>query len=86
MRRRAAAILAAPAVVALLVPATTLAKDASDGGEGLAGETTDKYVTFFSLGVLVFFFLVIVVFSAIQGRLQRRKEEQKASHVHRAGW
>jgi hypothetical protein len=59
---------------------------ARDNGEGLAGETTDKLVTFFSLGVLIFFLLVVTLGTIIQSLLERRKERQKASHFQRYGW
>ena len=60
---------------------------AADGGEGLAGETDDKLVTFFSLGVLLFFTVLTVVLSAIQHRLEKRKEQKKAAAVRqRIGW
>jgi hypothetical protein len=60
---------------------------ASDNGEGLAGETDDRVITFFSLGVIVFFVLVVILGSAIQGRLERRKEERKATELRRrVGW
>ena len=60
---------------------------ASHAGEGWAGELNDKVITFFSLGVMIFFVVVIVVFSAIQGRLERRKEEKKAAQaLARVGW
>ena len=60
---------------------------ASHAGEGWAGELNDKVITFFSLGVLLFFVLIIVVFSWIQGRLEKRKDEQKAAKaLARTGW
>ena len=60
---------------------------AGDNGEGLWGETDDRVVTFFSLGVVVFFTLFVIVASAIQGRLERRKEERKAVELRkRVGW
>ena len=60
---------------------------ASHAGEGWAGELNDKVITFFSLGVLLFFVLVVVVFSWIQGRLEKRKDEQKAAKaLARTGW
>jgi len=60
---------------------------ASDNGEGLVGETDDKIITFFSLGVVVFFILAVVLLSALQGRLERRKEERKAAELRRSvGW
>ena len=59
---------------------------AGDNGEGLAGETTDKLVTFFSLGVVVFFVVVVSVGTLIQIALDRRKERRKAAHFQRYGW
>lgn len=59
---------------------------AGDNGEGLAGETTDKVVTFFSLGVVVFFVLVVTLGTIAQILLERRKERRKAAHFQRYGW
>ena len=60
---------------------------AGDNGEGFLGETDDKVVTLFSLGVLGFFFLVAVLGTVIQSRLEKRKEEQQAHKLrHREGW
>lgn len=60
---------------------------ASASGEGLAGETNDKLVTFFCLGVLLFFVLVVVFGSLIQGRLEKRKDSLKAARARqRVGW
>ena len=60
---------------------------AGDNGEGLWGETDDRVVTFFSLGVVVFFTLFVIVASAIQGRLEKRKDERKAVELRkRVGW
>jgi hypothetical protein len=60
---------------------------ASHAGEGWAGELNDKVITFFSLGVLLFFVLVIVVFSSIQGRLEKKKDQKKAAQaLARTGW
>jgi hypothetical protein len=71
-----------------MLAGTALAKEepARDNGEGLAGETTDKVVTFFSLGVAVFFVLVVTLGTLIQMLLERRKERRKAGHFQRAGW
>jgi peptidoglycan/LPS O-acetylase OafA/YrhL len=77
-------------VIALTTLAVTLASAApamAHAGEGWAGELNDKIITFFSLGVMLFFVLVIVVFSSIQGRLEKRKEEKKAAQaLARIGW
>jgi nitrogen fixation/metabolism regulation signal transduction histidine kinase len=60
---------------------------AHDNGEGLAGETTDKVITFFSLGVVLFFTLVVILGSTIQHLLDKRKEERKAARLRqRTGW
>ena len=82
---------ARPLLIALTALAITLATAApamaSHAGEGWAGELNDKVITFFSLGVMIFFVVVIVVFSSIQGRLEKRKEEKKAAQaLARIGW
>ena len=78
-------LLTAAAAVALTLALSAPAMAAS--GEGLAGETNDKVVTFFCLGVLLFFVLVVIVGSAIQGRLEKRKEAKKAAQaLARVGW
>jgi hypothetical protein len=60
---------------------------ASDNGEGIVGETDDRIITFFSLGVIIFFTLVAVIGSLIQARLEKRKEERKAVELRkRVGW
>jgi hypothetical protein len=60
---------------------------ADGAGEGLAGETDDKIVTFFCLGVVLFFTLVVILGSLIQGRLEKRKDARKAAHsLQRVGW
>jgi hypothetical protein len=60
---------------------------AGDNGEGLVGETDDKIITFFSLGVVVLFAVAVILLSALQGWLERRKEERKAAELRRrVGW
>jgi hypothetical protein len=60
---------------------------AGDNGEGLAGETDDRVVTFASLGVIIFFALLVILLSALQARLDRRKKERKATELRRrVGW
>ena len=79
-------------VIWLALAATAVAQESEpepyrDHGEGYAGETTDKVVTFFSLGVLIFFVLVVTIGTLIQMALERRKERKKASaHIQRLGW
>jgi hypothetical protein len=60
---------------------------AADNGQGLYGETDDKVVTFFALGLVVGFALLVTLLSALQGLLERRKEERKALEIRRrVGW
>jgi hypothetical protein len=82
-------------LVRLLAPIVVLATSlflaapafAHDNGEGILGETDDRVVTFFSLGVVIFFTLFVIVASAIQGRLEKRKDERKAVELRkRVGW
>ncbi len=81
MRLLAAAV---PLVVSLVLAAPAMA---SDNGEGLLGETDDRVVTFFCLGVIVFITLFVTLMSLLQGRLDRRKEQRKAAELRRSvGW
>ncbi len=47
-------------------------------GVGLGGRTTDKDVTLWGFGVMIFFALMVVVLSLVQGRLDTRKERARA--------
>jgi hypothetical protein len=81
-RALTASLLGLAAALVLAAPAM-----AGNNGEGLAGETDDKIVTFFSLGVIVFFTLVVIVGTIAQSALERRKEEKKAAALRqRTGW
>lgn len=76
------ATLALSIVLVYAVPAF-----AHDNGEGLVGETDDKIITFFSLGLVVFFIAVASLGSWLQSVLERRKEQRKAMHAkHQIGW
>jgi membrane protease YdiL (CAAX protease family) len=69
--------------VALLV----LAPDAlarATGGEGWYGETTDRTITYAMYLVIIFFPLIIVLFSLLQWRLDRRKHARLAATRRRA--
>ena len=60
---------------------------AADNGEGLLGELDDRIITIGSLGVVVFFTLVVIFGSVIQGKLDARKEAKKAAELRRSvGW
>jgi hypothetical protein len=72
-------------LAAWLIPAATAF--AGDNGEGLWGETDDKVVTFFALGVVVFFTVFVILASWLQAVLDRRKQERKAVELRRrVGW
>jgi hypothetical protein len=72
-------------LAAWLVPAATAF--AGDNGEGLWGETDDKIITFFSLGVVIFFAVFVALASWLQAALDRRKEQRKAVELRkRVGW
>jgi len=65
----------------------TLTLIAADNGEGLLGETDDRIVTFTALGLVLFFTLVVVLLSALQGHLEKRKDQRKAAELRRrVGW
>ena len=82
MRYGLTAALSAFATLVLAAPAM-----AHDNGEGLIGETDDRIITFFSLGVVLFFIFVVCLGSFLQGRLEKRKEARKAAELQqRIGW
>jgi len=72
-------------LAAWLIPAATAF--AGDNGEGLYGETDDRIVTFFCLGVVIFFAVFVILASWLQAVLERRKEQRKAVELRkRVGW
>jgi hypothetical protein len=84
MRIRSLMTALAVTVASLALAAPALA---SGAGEGLAGETNDKVVTFFCLGVLLFFVLTVFIGTFIQSSLEKKKDAQKRAKVQqRVGW
>ncbi len=79
MARRITLAIFVNAALLLVLAASALAD--TDNGEGLAGETTDRTVTFFSLGVMVFFPLVALVFTLVEHWLEKRKERRHSAHL-----
>jgi hypothetical protein len=67
----------------VLAPAA-LAQGEDGGGQGWYGETTDKTITLAMFGVVAFFPTVILVFSLIQARLDRRKHAKMDAAKRRA--
>ena len=87
MTRRIRATASFAAAFCLLLAIGAATAFAQTDGEGLLGETTDKTVTFFSLGVLLFFVFVVTIGTIIQSALERRKEQKMASRMRqRTGW
>jgi hypothetical protein len=62
------------AAIFLVAASPVMAAD----GVGLWGRTNDRVITFFSLGVVVFFAAMVIVLSLIQIRLEGRKDRERA--------
>ena len=87
MTRRLRAAAAYLAAFCLFFAIAASSAFAQTDGEGLLGETDDKLVTFFSLGIMLFFVFVIVFGTIIQSALERRKDEKLAARARqRTGW
>ena len=85
--RRIATTIPLSIVSLLLLAGPALATEGNDNGEGLVGETDDKIITFFSLGVVLFFVFVVIIGTLIQSALEKRKDRRKAAHLRsRTGW
>jgi membrane protease YdiL (CAAX protease family) len=75
---------------ALLTVGTTLlvfapeALAKSYSGEGWYGETSDKTITYAMYMVIIFFPLIITIFSLLQWRLDKRKHARMAAAKRRA--
>ena len=81
--RRVRLAIGFTAVAAALVLAPAAYAHAG-GGEGWYGETTDQVITNAMFLVIIFFPTVIVVFSLIQWRLDKRKHARMAAAKRRA--
>jgi hypothetical protein len=68
--RRTLILLSVSAIGLLAFAPVAFAAD----GEGLLGRPTDKTITFFSFGVIAFFAAFVIIASAIQERLDSRKQ------------
>jgi preprotein translocase subunit SecG len=90
-----AALLVITIVVLALAPAALASSGAgvNGGGQGWYGETSDKVITNAMFLVIIFFPAVGLIFSLIQGRLDKRKhvkmdaaKRRAASADWRGGW
>jgi hypothetical protein len=76
------ALVALPTWLLLAAPAF-----AGDNGEGLVGETDDRLITFFCLGLVVAFSVLVTLLTVLQNALEKRKQERKAVELRkRVGW
>jgi hypothetical protein len=81
-RARLISALTAFSVALLVLAPSALARQT--GGEGFYGQTTDKVITNAMFLVILFFPTVILVFSLIQWRLDKRKHERLDAAKRRA--
>jgi uncharacterized membrane-anchored protein len=81
-RARIIAALFTVAIAALTLAAPALA--ANHSGEGWYGETNDVAITNAMFLTIIFFPTVIVIFSLIQWRLDKRKHARLAAAKRRA--
>jgi uncharacterized membrane protein len=89
-RARIIALLCSPALALLATAPAALAKN---GGEGWYGETNDVVITNWMFLTIIFFVVVITLFSIIQWQLDKRKHRRMdakkraaASADPRGGW
>jgi peptidoglycan biosynthesis protein MviN/MurJ (putative lipid II flippase) len=89
-RARFIAALASSGVMALAAAPAALA---TNGGEGWYGETNDVIITNAMFGVIIFFILVVSIFSLLQYLLDKRKharmdakQRMAANADPRGGW
>jgi hypothetical protein len=74
LRARSIRLALLTTVASLVTASPAMAAD----GVGLWGRTDDKVITFFSLGVIVFFTLLVIGLSLLQIRLEGRKDRERA--------
>ncbi len=91
--RRARFTLALTVVAGTLLLSAPSALAAASAGEGWFGETTDPDITSVMFITIAFFPIVIIVFSIIQSRLDKRKharmdaaKAREANADWRGGW
>ena len=92
-RARLISALTAFSVTLLTLAPTALADTHQTGGQGFYGETTDKVITNAMFLTIIFFPTIIIIFSLIQWRLDKRKharedavKAREASADWRGGW
>lgn len=84
MHRVRAVAFALLAFCATMLAVTSTAVARAYGGEGWWGESSDKTITYAMYIVIVLFPTLIVLFSVIQWRLDKRKHAKMAAAKRRA--
>jgi hypothetical protein len=72
MRRFAIFFVTSIALLAFAAPAAL----AQNSGEGIYGETDDKVVTYAGFILIIFFPVLVLLLSLLQGRLEKRKKDR----------
>jgi uncharacterized membrane protein len=84
MRRFSRILIGLTTFVGTLLVVASPALAQANGGEGWYGETTDKSVTMVMFATIVFFPVVIIVFSLIQNWLDKRHHAREDAERARA--
>ena len=91
--RRARFTIAFTLFILLLLALAPAAFAHDNGGQGWFGETNDQQITNVMFGAIIFFPVLIALFSLIQWRLDKRKharedavKAREASADWRGGW
>jgi heme/copper-type cytochrome/quinol oxidase subunit 2 len=91
--RRARFVITVALFVGVLLTFAPAAFAHANGGQGWFGESNDKQITNMMFAVIIFFPVVIALFSIIQWRLDKRKHAREdavrareASADWRGGW
>lgn len=75
MRRLATSFATTIALLAFAAPVAL----AQNSGEGAYGETNDKVVTYAGFILIVFFPVLVLLLSLLQGKLEKRKKDRMKS-------
>ncbi|MFZ0043951.1 MAG: hypothetical protein WAK93_21760 [Solirubrobacteraceae bacterium] len=93
MTRRTRFLFVLMSVATVLLTLAPIAMAHDDGGEGWYGETTDPAITSTMFIVIAFFPTIILIFTLIQWRLDKRKHARmdaanarEANEDWRGGW
>jgi membrane protease YdiL (CAAX protease family) len=81
-RARILSVILSVGVALLVLAPDALAR--AYAGEGWYGETSDRTITYAMYLVIIFFPTIIIIFSLIQWRLDRRKHARMAAARRRA--